>query len=46
MNISKAPMNHAERPPFVTKVAVTVAIITIVTAPGQNGKSIGLGPTT
>ena len=39
-------MNHAERPLFVTKVAVTVAIITIVTAPGQNCRSIGLGPTT
>ena len=27
------------------EVAVTVAIITIVTAPGQNCRSIGLGPT-
>ena len=38
-------MNHAERPLFVMKVAVTAAIITIVTAPGQNCRSIGLGPT-
>src|SRR3954462_15428125 len=35
MNTSRAPMNHAERPLFVTKVAVTVAIITIVTALGN-----------
>jgi hypothetical protein len=37
-------MNHAERPLFVMKEAVTAEIITIVTAPGQNCKSIGLGP--
>jgi hypothetical protein len=39
-------MNHAERPLFVMNVVVTAAIITIVTAPGQNCRSIGLGPTT
>jgi hypothetical protein len=36
MNKSKTPMNQAERPLFVMKQAVTAAIITMVTAPGQN----------
>jgi hypothetical protein len=40
------PRNHAERPPFVTNVAVTVAISTINTAPGQRAKSMGDGATT
>src|SRR5438270_10382299 len=44
MNTSRAPMNHAERPLFVTKVAVTVAIITIVTAPGQKLQVHWFGP--
>ena len=45
MNKSKAPINHADRPPLVMKQVVTVAIMTMVTAPGQNCKSIGFGPT-
>ena len=39
-------MNQAERPLFVMKHAVMVAIITIETAPGQNCRSIGIGPMT
>lgn len=45
MKIISAPTNHAERPLAVMKADVTVAIITIVTAPGQNCRSIGFGPT-
>ena len=36
-------VDQAERPLLVMKQEVTVAIITMVTAPGQNCKSIGLG---
>ena len=39
-------MNHADRPLLVMKQDVTEAIMTIVTAPGQNCKSIGFGPMT
>ena len=39
-------MNHADRPLLVTKADATAAIMTIVTAPGQNCRSIGLGPIT
>ena len=37
MKMSGAPMNHAERPLLLMKLAVTVAIITMVTAPGPKG---------
>src|SRR5436305_3169959 len=46
MKMSRAPTNQAERPPLVMKLAVTVAIITMVTAPGQNCRLIGDDPTT
>src|SRR6185369_2027160 len=39
-------MNQAERPEFVTSVAVRVAKKTIATAPGQKFRSIGVGPIT
>ena len=39
-------MNHADRPLLVMNEVVTAEIITMVTAPGQNCKSIGCGPTT
>ena len=43
---SRVPMNHVERPPLDSVVAVIVATSTITTAPGQNCRSIGLGPST
>ncbi len=46
MNSIRAPTNQAERPLAVMKADVTVAIITMVTAPGQNCRFIGVGPTT
>ena len=46
MKMSKAPTNQAERPLLVMKLAVTVAIIIMVTAPGHNCRLIGDGPTT
>jgi hypothetical protein len=45
MKMSKAPMNQAERPLLVMKVAIIAEIITMVTAPGQNCRFIGGGPT-
>src|SRR5262245_34102217 len=41
---TSTPMNHAERPLFVTIAAVTVAMRIITTAPGQNCMLIGVGP--
>jgi len=43
---TSTPTNQAERPLFVTSAAVIVAISIITTAPGQNCKSIGVGPIT
>ena len=43
---TSAPMNHAERPLFVTIAAVRVAMRIITTAPGQNWMFIGVGPMT
>ena len=43
---TRTPTNHADRPLFVTYIAVRVAISTITTAPGQNCRSIGDGPIT
>jgi hypothetical protein len=43
---TSAPMNHAERPLFVTIAAVRVARRIITTAPGQNWRLIGVGPMT
>ena len=43
MSVS-TPMNHAERPRFVTGVAVIGAMNIMTTAPGQNCRSIGAGP--
>ena len=40
------PVNQLERPLFVTSAAVSVAMSIITTAPGQNRRSIGVGPTT
>ena len=42
----RAPTNQAERPPLVMRVAVSVAMSIIATAPGQNVRSIGVGPST
>ena len=41
---ASAPMNHAERPLFVTIAAVMVERRIITTAPGQNWRLIGVGP--
>jgi hypothetical protein len=38
-------MNHAERPTFVTSAAIRVATKIMTTAPGQNKRSSGVGPT-
>src|SRR5262249_47714827 len=43
---TSTPWNHAARPPFDTSAAVRVAISIITTAPGQNCKSIRVGPRT
>jgi hypothetical protein len=40
------PTNHADRPLFVTGAAVRMAMKIVTTAPGQNCKSIGVGPMT
>ena len=40
------PINHVDRPLFVTNDAVIVAMSIISTAPGQNCRSIGAGPST
>ena len=43
---TSTPTNQAERPLLVTIVAVSVAMNIIATAPGQNCRSIGVGPRT
>ena len=43
---TSTPTNHADRPLFVTSVAVRVAMNIITTAPGQNCRLIGVGPIT
>jgi hypothetical protein len=40
---ANTPTNHADRPLFVTNIAVRVATTTITTAPGQMCRSIGAG---
>ena len=41
---TSTPTNHAERPLLVTRDAVVAARSIITTAPGQNRRSIGVGP--
>ena len=41
---TRTPTNHVDRPLFVTRTAVSVAMKIITTAPGQNCRSIGAGP--
>ena len=43
---TSTPTNQAERPLLVTSAAVIVAMSIIATAPGQNCRVIGVGPTT
>ena len=43
---TSTPTNQADLPELVTSEAVRVAIQIITTAPGQNWRSIGAGPST
>jgi hypothetical protein len=43
---TSTPTNHAERPLLVMSDAVSVEMKIIATAPGQNCRSIGIGPIT
>ena len=43
---TSTPTNQVDRPLLVTSAPMSVAISIIATAPGQNCRSIGVGPMT